>query len=492
MVLDRRRFLQALGAAGLAAPVPRWARAETHPAERCLTRFRAAAAKQPALDPWRSLNAERLEPLSMQLEGRLPKGLRGTLYRNGPAGFERAGARYQHWFDGDGMVQAFRLSDDGITHHGRKVATAKWKREEAEGRFLHNGAGSTVPHPEHASGNDGTNPANISVVPWGEDLLALWEAGSPYALDPSTLETRRRVVFSKETDAMPFSAHPLVERDGRMWNFGLAQWAGESGTLVVYGLSPKAGLERVGMIPLPFAGYMHSFAMTERWMVFYLSPYVFERKEGSTYVGAHAWQPKRGGRFLLVDKNDFEKRRWIEAPPGFIFHFADAVDRPGGGVSLRTCWSERPSTMSEGMFEVMCGEDSSFGPEPGLMQVDIDGAGTAKFRPLDVEGEFPIVDPRGASPFLVVAGDTALTMLDAKGRSRRLRPSGRVRLEEHRFVPRSAQLGDGWLVGTGYDLDKRASVLMVFDTASDGGRPVVQATMDRRIPFGFHGCFVSA
>lgn len=34
------------------------------------------------------------------------------------------------------------------------------------------------------------NPANTHVVPWGGKLLALWEAGPPYELDPRSLETR--------------------------------------------------------------------------------------------------------------------------------------------------------------------------------------------------------------------------------------------------------------------------------------------------------------
>ena len=112
---------------------------------------------------------------------------------------------------------------------GRKLSSTRWlqrqlndpyvKRAQADGyrgraaykilelddkyRFLVPGAGSGVPDPKGVPGNG--NPANISVVPWGEELLALWEAGSPYALDPQSLETRRRVVFSEQSDGMPFS-----------------------------------------------------------------------------------------------------------------------------------------------------------------------------------------------------------------------------------------------------------------------------------------------
>ena len=59
----------------------------------------------------------------------VPEALRGTFYRNGPAVHERFGMRYQHLFDGDGMVQAFRFDGGDITHRARVVMTPKLARE---------------------------------------------------------------------------------------------------------------------------------------------------------------------------------------------------------------------------------------------------------------------------------------------------------------------------------------------------------------------------
>lgn len=492
MTFCRRTLLRGLGAAGAAAALPRLASADPHPAEICYSRFQAALDGHPELDPWRSVNVEKLPRIAMTLEGKLPKQLNGTLYRNGPAGFERAGARYQHWFDGDGMVQAFRLSDGAVHHHGRKVRTEKWRREEAAGRFLLPGAGSSVPNPGRARGNDSANPANISVLPWGDELLALWEAGSPYALDPRTLETRERRVWSPATDGMPFSAHPLVESDGRWWNFGLAQWMGRTGSLALYALSPARGLDRVTLVDLPFPGYLHSFTMTERHLVFYLSPHIFDRRRARHYVDGHRWEPKRGGRVLLVDKNDFERRRWLDAPAGFVWHFADAREEAGGTIRARVVWADRPKAMDEDMYAVMCGDGTTVDDRSVLATLTITPSGRVGIERTDVAGEFPVTDSRAASPFVVLADDTQLNVIAADGRSQSLRADGRVKLEEHRFVPRSARPGDGWLVGTGYDLDARRSVLTIFDTQSAGSAPVAVARMDRRIPFGFHGWFAPA
>jgi carotenoid cleavage dioxygenase-like enzyme len=48
------------------------------------------------------------------IEGRLPEWLRGSYFVNGPARFERAGRRCQHWLDGDGMVGSVRITDRGV------------------------------------------------------------------------------------------------------------------------------------------------------------------------------------------------------------------------------------------------------------------------------------------------------------------------------------------------------------------------------------------
>lgn len=48
------------------------------------------------------------------IEGEIPSALLGgTLYRNGPARFERGGERYAHMLDGDGYVCRFGFSEDG-------------------------------------------------------------------------------------------------------------------------------------------------------------------------------------------------------------------------------------------------------------------------------------------------------------------------------------------------------------------------------------------
>ena len=83
-----------------------------------------------------SPEAEALGAPLATLAGRLPVRLSGVLWRNGPAEHDRFGHRYGHWFDGDGMMQAFTFGEAGVGHRARILETPKRRRETAAGKRL--------------------------------------------------------------------------------------------------------------------------------------------------------------------------------------------------------------------------------------------------------------------------------------------------------------------------------------------------------------------
>ena len=97
--------------------------------------------------PWsagfQSLTEER--ELRLHVDGRIPSALRGTLYRNGPGRNNLAGEWFPHWFDGDGLIQAYTVSDQGIFHQRRFVRTRNYADETAAQRSLYRGFGKMRP-----------------------------------------------------------------------------------------------------------------------------------------------------------------------------------------------------------------------------------------------------------------------------------------------------------------------------------------------------------
>lgn len=296
-MMRRREFLTVAAGAAASAVLPR-------PAQRSVAH---AASPDWALG-WQSMNVDSLAPMPLAVEGAWPAALRGTLYRNGPARTERNGVRYRHLFDGDGMIQRYSFNSESVSHTARFVQTQKYVREQAAGRFLYSSAGTHLPDAEPSGNNDTGNTANTALLPWDDELLALWEGGSAYRLDPASLETLGRKDWRDDLKHMPFSAHPLVDRDGTMWNFGSAPFAGKNGMLFVYRVAPRQGVTAVQGIRLPVASYLHSFAMSERYLVFYLGAHRFESM-GQTFVDSFSWTPDVGSRVLLIDKNDLTSQR---------------------------------------------------------------------------------------------------------------------------------------------------------------------------------------
>ncbi|MEL7450719.1 MAG: carotenoid oxygenase family protein [Pseudomonadota bacterium] len=493
--MNRRLFLQA----SVAVAASHWA---------------AARAGQPAAAfeapdwtlGWQGTTADQYSPLSMRVEGTIPEPVRGSLYRNGPSRVARAGVHLRHWFDGDGMVQHFRLNANSASHEARFVQTEKFLEEQAAGRFIYGGAGTALPDEKPSRNNDTGNVANTSLLPWDDELLALWEGGSAYRLDPENLDTLGRKDWRDDLKHMPFSAHPLVEADGTMWNFGSAPYAGENGMIVIYRVAPGRGVQAVQSVPLPMASYMHSFAMTERYLVFYLSAHRFAGG-ADNFVDNFQWQPGGGSRVLLVDKNDLTSQRLFETPAGFVFHFAHAFERKGEVVARMALYPDA-GVMSHGMFELMKASEGATYPDYSrarLASLRLDlTSGKSRLESNDTLIEFPGVDARHADGSTAIFGVGHASDSDARYSNAivRVEPeSGRADryalpkwqiAEEPLFVAKPGKAGSGWLVGTFLDYAKQETGVHVLDADRLADGPVATATMARHVPLGFHGCFIPA
>ena len=140
------------------------------------------------------------DPRSASSRARCPRDLEGTLWRNGPNPQFAPRGRY-HWFDGDGMIHAFRIRDGRVSYRNRWVRTARFQLERAAGEALFGGlADMASTDPRVAPSMTSPNAANTNIVLHAGKLLALWEGGPPHALDPRTLETEGPYDFGGKLD----------------------------------------------------------------------------------------------------------------------------------------------------------------------------------------------------------------------------------------------------------------------------------------------------
>ncbi|MEM1415076.1 MAG: carotenoid oxygenase family protein [Myxococcota bacterium] len=468
---------------------------------------------------------EELTDVPLRLvEGAVPEGLRGVLYRNGPGTLEAHGIRYQHPFDGDGMIRRYAFGPGGeVRYTNRFVATRERHEESRAGRMMYRAFGTNLPGGLRRNGlrMRFKNAANTSLVHHAGLLLALWEGGLPHALDDATLETRGRHDYAGALRAkdpvgrllspeLPFSAHPSVcPMTGELFNFGTVP--GRENTLLVHRVSPSGELTTTRHA-LPRMPFVHDMALTRRWLVFFLTPVRFDVARAllglSTPVEAIRQDPGVPTDVLCIPRSGGPPA-WLQGPPCFVFHHAGAYDLPDGRVVV--C-SYRMDGFAGGAVDVQDASQLREWPYPDarLTRYVLD---PARLRVTETRlhgrpGELPTTDPRTATePYRVVwAGvkpegnrgpvPTALARydlppLDAEAGARETFRDFTPDLPgEPLFVPRdpAAREGEGWLLSVMYRAREHRSDLVILDATSLA--TVARLALPHHVPPGFHGIWV--
>ncbi len=434
------------------------------------------------------------------VRGKAPAGLAGTLYRNGPAHFKHGDKYATHWFDGDGMVQRIAIGDGKAVHSGKFIDTQKRRLEMAAGKFLAPGFG-TVGDPSYPVGSaDDVNPGNISVMMSGGELLALWEAGSPYRMDPVTLETKGLKSWRNDLKGMPFLAHPKREPDGRVW--GLAINGRKIG---IYNINPDGSTAGFGMVDIGAAHYMHDWTMTERKLVILCQPWI-QTKNIPPFIDGFVWKPEEGMKYLIVDKDDLSKTRWAQGPARSFYHTGAAWEESDGTIRLDAAFYPQPVLGTGGGADEIRGKYSGDSVSSKLTMATIPVSGDVKMVETNIAGDFPQVDPRrhGLSRKLTTMvtgsvegqpGGSALAVQDWSSGKAQVHDFGsEYMVEEFLFVPKATGGAetDSWLIGTAINTRLQRTEVHVFDAGHVDAGPVAVWQAGYAWPLGFHGTWAGA
>ncbi len=486
MNASRRTFL--MGAAALSAAV---VTPET---------VRAMAAMQAVQDPgadWALATADLeadVAPRAMRLvHGRAPAGLTGTLFRNGPGKFRRPGGSATHWFDGDGLMRAFRVNDGQVTLDARFADTPKRRFESRIDAVVTPGFGTPGDARARIGSNDDASAANTAVMLAGDEVWALWEGGSPLAMSASDLSTRRFVTLRDDLKGMPFQAHPRHDPDGTLWNIGL-----NGGQAVVWRLNADRSLHTAQVIDLPRASYMHDFTATARHLILVLQPWVFDH-QGMPYASQFAWKPELGTQILVIDKADLSRRRIFDLPAFSYFHLGDAWEDASGTIRFDVAAGKDVAFAIDGARVLVEQRGSVPGEHAVLKLVTLHIDGRAEMASSGVTAEFPKSDPRRAGLprrlTVHVAGErpdrplpTGLATWDwDSGASDSFSFGDSQIMEEAVIVPRGPGETDAWLVAPSINLREGVTELHAFDAARVSDGPVASWRADVALPAGFHG-----
>jgi carotenoid cleavage dioxygenase-like enzyme len=248
---------------------------------------------------------------------------------------------------------------------------------------------------------------------------------------------------------------------------------------------------------------MHSFAMTERYVVLAENPLLVRplsmplSKKG--FIHNYEWEPERGTRFLVFDRHSGQLRSIHEAEPFFCFHHVNAFERDGE-IVLDLIAYDDPSVIDLLQVEGLRSGAARI-PDSGLRRyrVALDGSGVARedLAP-GVSVELPRInyrrnnmrDYRWVYAASIGRGNdwfSELVKIDVgSGDLRRWAQPG-CYPGEPVFVERPGATGedDGAILSVVLDAESGRSFLLVLDAGSF--EEVARAEAPHHIPFGFHG-----
>lgn len=454
-----------------------------------------------------------------QIDGEVPRFVRGTGYWNGPARFQRGGLRYRHWLDGDGMVCALRCDDDGVHFTNRFVRTAKWVAEEEAGQPLFRAFGTGFPGDRLIRGIALASPVNVSVYYYHGALLAGGEQGLPWELDPRTLETRGPYAFDGALNAVsPFSAHAKLDpASGELLNFGVS-FASAQPCLNLYRFDAGGALRSRRRVPLPYPASVHDFCVSTRHLVFYISPYLVDlqalAESGRTLMESLSWQPLLGSRLLVVSRESGAVVAEVPLGGSYCLHTinaSEAADPALGGelLTVDVIELERPiydqyQEMPDLFPEVGEGR-------PVRLLVDLRRGCLAGRREIDYRfaPDFPAIDLHRAEH---AYEDFWMIGISATGRAGRKffdqlvhadwarperldvwqAPSGQYLAGEPLMVADPARQRGGALLCPLFDAERRASRVLLFDALQVAAGPRAVLHLEAPVPPSFHAFFASA
>jgi carotenoid cleavage dioxygenase-like enzyme len=432
------------------------------------------------------------------VRGRIPDGLNGALYRNGPnPQFDPSGP--YHAFIGDGMIHGFWIADGKAHYRNRYVRTPRWLAENAAGRNLFGGMGMpSDPSVEniHAGG------ANTNVVHHANKLMALQEGSEPFELDAATLDPRG---FGHTGGR--FTAHPKMDPEtGEMVWFAYSTGEQPLNNLVDYGVSDAAGnVVRRDRFAAPYCSMIHDFMVTQNHVLFPVLPLTGDLQRAMKGGPAFAWEPEKGAYIGVMKRDaDVSTIRWFEIDAVYMFHPMNMWE---DGTRIHADVMEYPSAPLFPNADGSRGDNA----QARLVRWTLDLAGSSNKvtrTPLhETFGEFPRFDERRAGlryrhgwyAANVGAKDqltfNALAHVDhVTGRETlRQMPAG-DQPGEPIFVPRTADApeGDGWILSVIHRADDNTADLLVLNAQDIAGDPEAVLSIPARIPSGFHGNWVGA
>jgi carotenoid cleavage dioxygenase-like enzyme len=449
----------------------------------------------------------------LPVRGTVPAWLTGTLVRNGPARFEVGGQKYNHWFDGLAMLHKFAFAAGRVSYANRYLRSQAYEEAMAQGRisrgeFATDPCRSLFQRVASWFSLKVTDNSSVNIAQWGDAVLALTESRLAVRFDPDTLATLGVYEYDRQLKGPLATAHPHFDAARRRYYNCMLDF-GRQSKYRFFSIDQETGRQcEVATIPVETPAYVHSFGMTERYLILAEFPLVVNplrlRFSGKPFIRNYEWEPDRGARFHIVEKESGRLVRTARSTAFFAFHHVNAFEKDGDEVVVDIVAYPDPALIDQLYLDRLrssepvtaTGKLTRFRINAGDAADNVSGE-----RLVEASFELPRFDygRRAGRRYRYVYGagnqvpgnfiDNLVKLDIERGTASSWREEG-CYPGEPVFVagPQGSHEDDGVILSVVLDTRKAASFLLILDASTFS--ELARADAPHHIPYGFHGNFL--
>ncbi len=448
---------------------------------------------------------------ALPVRGTLPDWLAGTLVRNGPAQFEVGGHSYRHWFDGLAMLHAFTFGGGRVGYTHRFLQSNSYQRDNAEGKIHYRGF--AVDPCRSLFGRvmslfapaETTNNAVVNVMRLADKFIAMTELPMMLEFDPRTLETLGVFGYDDGQGGQTATAHPHLDAEqGLGINYQVRFGRRNFYEFYTMGVNQR---RIIASIPVRSPAYIHSFGMTQRYLV--LAEFSLKVRSavslllsGKPFIENFEWLPQEGAAFYVIDRGSGALVAQVEADPFFAFHHVNAYE-DGDSIVLDIC-ANADASIIQHLYLDRLRANGAFADDFARLRryrIPLNGGRASEELLSDALIDLPRIHYRAhnARPYRYAYGAgmrqdkpdflNQLVKVDVQQGTTQVWHEDGCYPGEPVFVPApdARAEDDGLLLSVVLDSGSGTSFLLVQDAASFA--EIARASVPHHIPFGFHGQF---
>ena len=403
----------------------------------------------------------------LDVVGSIPKELSGLYLRNGPNPMGKPNLKKYHWFAGEGML------------HGVKIDNGKaiWYRNNLVG-----------------------NGNNTHVISHAGEIYAIVEAGDKPVVVDQQLNSLDTEPFHGTLET-GFTAHTKFDSKSKELHgitYAFPRGSYEAHYVVV---GKEGRIKRADLLPLTSGTMLHECAITENYVLVLDLSITFTFSKVVRGYFPFSWNDSHQARIgLLNRKSNNNEIKWFNIDPCYFFHTVNAYEDQQGNVVLDAMryqrlfdedwngpFSEFPSFLTRWTLNTSNGSVSE-------QQLDDLPAEFPRMHP-DLDGRFNRFGYALGTGSDIKPDFGRIIKYDFVNKTNEVYELGKGKAAaESVFIPSENQKNEdeGYLMTYVYDQTSDKSNLVIFNAQNIKSGPIAQIKLPQRVPFGFHGSWVSA